>query len=91
MYSISCPFLQQASVFLEKSIKIEILAFDRKNLALEITNVFMKNGINIKELQTEVTNNKAKINIVAEIRRMEQVDKLSEELMEIPNMIRVIK
>ncbi|MEI3396183.1 MAG: hypothetical protein V8R82_11115 [Clostridia bacterium] len=51
----------------------------------------MKNGINIKELQTEVTNNKAKINIVAEIRRMEQVDKLSEELMEIPNMIRVIK
>ena len=91
MYSISCPFLQQASVFLEKSIKIEILAFDRKNLALEITNVFMKNGINIKELQTEVTNNKAKINIVAEIRRMEQVDKLSEELIEIPNMIRVIK
>lgn len=75
----------------KKSIKIEILAFDRKNLALEITNVFMKNGINIKELQTEVTNNKAKINIVAEIRRMEQVDKLSEELMEIPNMIRVIK
>ncbi len=62
-----------------------------KNLALEITNVFMKSGINIKELQTEVTNNKAKINIVAEIRRMEQVDKLSEELMEIPNMIRVIK
>jgi hypothetical protein len=51
----------------------------------------MKSGINIKELQTEVTNNKAKINIVAEIRRMEQVDKLSEELMEIPNMIRVIK
>ncbi len=51
----------------------------------------MKNGINIKELQTEVTNNKAKINIVAEIRRMEQVDKLSEELIEIPNMIRVIK
>lgn len=75
----------------KKSIKIEILAFDRKNLALEITNVFMKNGINIKELQTEVTNNKAKINIVAEIRRMEQVDKLSEELMEIQNMIRVIK
>ncbi len=75
----------------KKSIKIEILAFDRKNLALEITNVFMKNGINIKELQTEVINNKAKINIVAEIRRMEQVDKLSEELMEIPNMIRVIK
>ncbi len=75
----------------KKSIKIEILAFDRKNLALEITNVFMKNGINIKELQTEVTNNKAKINIVAEIRRMEQIDKLSEELMEIPNMIRVIK
>ena len=51
----------------------------------------MKNGINIKELQTEVINNKAKINIVAEIKRMEQVDKLSEELMEIPNMIRVIK
>lgn len=75
----------------KKSIKIEILAFDRKNLALEITNVFMKNDINIKELQTEVTNNKAKINIVAEIRRMEQIDKLSEELMEIPNMIRVIK
>ena len=75
----------------KKSIKIEILAFDRKNLALEITNVFMKNGINIKELQTEVTNNKARINIVTEIRRMEQVDKLSEELMEIPNMIRVIK
>lgn len=75
----------------KKSIKIEILAFDRKNLALEITNVFMKNGINIKELQTEVTNNKAKINIVAEIKRMEQVDKLLEELMEIPDMIRVIK
>lgn len=75
----------------KKSIKIEILAFDRKNLALEITNVFMKNGINIKELQTEVTNNKAKINIVAEIKRMKQVDKLLEELMEIPDMIRVIK
>ena len=75
----------------KKSIKIEILAFDRKNLALEITNVFMKNGINIKELQTEVINNKAKINIVAEIKRMEQVDKLLEELMEIPDMIRVIK
>ena len=51
----------------------------------------MKNGINIKELQTEVINNKAKINIVAEIKRMEQVDKLLEELMEIPDMIRVIK
>ena len=75
----------------KKSIKIEILAFDRKNLALEITNVFMKNGINIKELQTEVTNNQVKINIVAEIRRMKQVDKLLEELGKIPDMIKVIK
>ena len=75
----------------KKSIKIEIIAYDRKNLVLEITNVFMKNGINIKELQTEIINNQAKINIVAEIKRIDQVDKLLEELMEIPDMIRVIK
>ena len=75
----------------KKSIKIEIIAYDRKNLVLEITNVFMKNGINIKELQTEIINNQAKINIVAEIKRIDQVDKLLEELMKIPDMIRVIK
>ena len=75
----------------KKSIKIEIIAYDRKNLVLEITNVFMKNGINIKELQTEIINNQAKINIVAEIKRIDQVDKLLEELMKIADMIRVIK
>ena len=33
----------------------------------------------------------SELEMLQKIRRMEQVDKLSEELMEIPNMIRVIK
>ena len=44
----------------------------------------LQNG-NIVEIIT------SELKTVPEIRRMEQVDKLSEELMEIPNMIRVIK
>ena len=51
----------------KQNLKIEVLALDRKDLVLEITDVFTKNNINIQSLKTNLNEDKVKINIVAEI------------------------
>ena len=44
----------------------EILAKDRKNLALEITNIFTKNKINIESLEADVNETQARIRITVQ-------------------------
>ena len=55
----------------DKNIKIKtfkIVAKDRDNLALDITNVFSKNKVNIENLEAEVDKEKAYIKVIAQIK-----------------------
>ena len=55
----------------DKNIKIKtfkIVAKDRDNLALDITNVFSKNKVNIENLEAEVDKEKAYIKVSAQIK-----------------------
>ena len=55
----------------DKNIKIKtfkIVAKDRDNLALDITNVFSKNKVNIENLEAEVNKEKAYIKVIAQIK-----------------------
>lgn len=66
----------------EKKI-IEIVAKDRKNLALEISDVFTKNGINIESMKAKVENKKAKIEVIVIMKSKDSIEKLSQEILEI--------
>ena len=69
--------------------EIEIIANDRENLALEITNVFKENKINIKSLEASVNGKKAKIKIVIEIETKDNIEKILNEILEIKDVIGV--
>lgn len=62
---------------------IEIVAKDRKNLVLEISNIFTKNGVNIESLKAKVKEQKAEIEIIVTIKPKDSITKLSEEILEI--------
>ena len=67
--------------------EIEIIANDRENLALEITNVFKENKINIKSLEASVNGKKAKIKIVIEIEAKDNIKNILNEILEIKDVI----
>ena len=67
--------------------EIEIIANDRENLALEITNVFKENKINIKSLEASVNGKKAKIKIVIEIKAKDNIKNILNEILEIKDVI----
>ena len=67
--------------------EIEIIANDRENLALEITNVFKENKINIESLEASVNGKKAKIKIVIEIKAKDNIKNILNEILEIKDVI----
>lgn len=67
----------------DKKKLIEIVAKDRKNLVLEISNIFTKNGVNIESLKAKVKEQKAEIEIIVTIKPKDNIKKLSEEILEI--------
>ena len=67
--------------------EIEIIANDRENLALEITNVFKENKINIESLEASVNGKKAKIKIVIEIEAKDNIKNILNEILEIKDVI----
>lgn len=67
----------------DKKKLIEIVAKDRKNLVLEISNIFTKNGVNIESLKAKVKEQKAEIEIIVTIKPKDSITKLSEEILEI--------
>lgn len=64
----------------KERVKIEILGQDRKNLVLEISNIFTKHHINIEALQTQVTNELARIEIEIEITQENHLKKILPEI-----------
>ncbi len=73
----------------KKKKEIEILALDRKNLVLEITNIFAKNNINIQSVHTNSNENKVKIYIVIEITENKNLKKIINEIILLNNVIKV--
>lgn len=73
----------------KKDIAIEIIAEDRKNLVLEITDIFTKSNINIKSLTTIVDNDKAKINMVIEVNGNENINRLLESVKKVNSVKKI--
>ena len=73
----------------KKTKEIEILALDRKDLVLEITNIFTKNNINIQSVHTNLIENKLKINILIQITENENLKKIINEIILLNNIIKV--
>ena len=79
--------LKEKKESVKKNINIEIIANDRKNLVLDITNVFTKNNKNIKSLITKVCDGQAIIDIVVELYGEDDINVL---LSKVENIDRVI-
>lgn len=75
----------------EKEIKenkiIKILANDRKGLALEISNIFTENKINIESFKTKVEKGKAELEVIVIMDRKQNIIKLSEKILSIKDII----
>lgn len=70
----------------KKDIAIEIIAVDRNNLVLEITDIFTKNDINIKSLNTELNEDEATIKVVVEIVKNKNMKKILKSILELKNI-----
>ena len=73
----------------KKEISIEIIAEDRKNLVLEITDVFTKGNINIKSLTTILDDDKAKINMAIEVNKNENINRLLESVKKVNSVKKI--
>ena len=73
----------------KKEISIEIIAEDRKNLVLEITDVFTKGNINIKSLTTILDYDKAKINMAIEVNKNENINRLLESVKKVNSVKKI--
>ena len=73
----------------KKEISIEIIAEDRKNLVLEITDVFTKGNINIKSLTTILDKDKAKINMAIEVNENENINRLLESVKKVNSVKKI--
>ncbi len=73
----------------KKKKTFEIFAKDRKNLALEITNVFTKNKINIESLEADVNDEKAKIKLTVKSKNNIDLKNIIEKLQKIENVKKV--
>ena len=67
----------------------EILAKDRRNLVLEITNTFTKNKINIESLEADVNDEKARIRLTVEERTKIDLKQIIEKLQKIKDVKKV--
>ena len=68
---------------------VEIIAEDRDNLILEITQIFAQNRLNIVAVNTGVKDSKEKINITMETRKLDKIEKLKQQLSEIKNIDKI--
>ena len=73
----------------KKEISIQIIAEDRKNLVLEITDVFTKGNINIKSLTTILDKDKAKINMAIEVNENENINRLLESVKKVNSVKKI--
>ena len=73
----------------KKKKTFEIFAKDRKNLALEIANVFTKNKINIESLEADVNDEKAKIKLTVKSKNNIDLKNIIEKLQKIENVKKV--
>lgn len=67
----------------------QILAKDRRNLVLEITNTFTKNKINIESLEADVNDEKARIRLTVEERTKIDLKQIIEKLQKIEDVKKV--
>lgn len=67
----------------------EILAKDRKNLALEVTNVFTENKINIENLEADVNNSQARIRLTIISKQKINLRNILEKLQKIKDVRKV--
>ena len=67
----------------------EILAQDRRNLVLEITNTFTKNKINIESLEADVNDEKARIRLTVKERTKIDLKQIIEKLQKIKDVKKV--
>ena len=68
----------------------EIFAKDRKNLALEITNIFTKNKINIESLEADVNETQAKIKLTVLSKPRLDLNQIMQKLQNIKDVKQVI-
>lgn len=73
----------------KKDITIKIVASDRKNLVLEITDVFIKYDKNIKLLTTKVEMSEAQVDIVIEVDENETLDELLSKIKNVNSVKKV--
>lgn len=83
--------LKQKNQKVRKDINIEIIANSRKNLVLEIINIFSTNKKNIKSLILKVSDEQTKIDIVVEGEASESMDKLLEKIENVYSVNKVSK
>ncbi len=75
---------------IEKDEKtFEIFAIDRKNLTLEITDIFTKNNINIESLEANVKEKNARIRLTIDYKHKLDLKKVIEKLKKIKNVKKV--
>lgn len=74
----------------KKKKTFEILAEDRKDLALDVTNIFTKNNINIESLEANVENKQAKIKLTVLLKPKLDIKQLIRKLQEIKNVKKII-
>ena len=58
----------------------KIIANDRKNLALEVTNIFTKNKINIENLEANVFEKSANIKVTIQAKPNDDLESIVEKL-----------
>lgn len=75
----------------KKDITIEIIANDRRDLVLDITNIFTKNNKNIKSLITNLEKGQAQINIIIETNENDNIKELLEGIKNVDSVNRVEK
>ena len=75
----------------EKEVKekktIKIVANDRKGLALEISNIFTENKINIESFKTKVEKGKVELEVIVTIDKKYNIINLSEKILKIKDII----
>lgn len=83
--------LKQKKAQIKKDITIEIIASDRRNLVLDITDIFTKENKNIKSLNTKINKGQAQIDIRLEAYDSDNIDKLLNGVKNVDSVQKVSK
>ena len=70
------------------AVDIEVEAYDRQSLLRDITDVFVREKINVTKVNTLSKNNQAKMNFSVEIKDLEQLSRLIALIHHVPNVIK---